>query len=172
MQTSGLVPPTAAGLPLVRPAVEDDLGAIIHVQERAIMEQGQGTYGRAICEAWARVGVQHTDGILEQGEFFVADGPQGPVGVSGWSPDADRRDTGWIRYVFILPEATGSGLGRLLVRTAERAARDSGRRRFLLWSSLNAVGFYRRLGYRWVRRALWPVGAGLEIEYVLMSKRA
>lgn len=171
MQASGIEPPLVRGVPVARPAVEDDLKAIIHVQERAIMEQGPGTYGRAICEAWARVGVQHTDGILEQGEFFVVDGAGGPVGVSGWSPDADRRDTAWIRYVFVMPESTGTGLGRLLVQTAEHAACDAGRRRFLLWSSLNAVGFYRRLGYRWIRRALWPVGADLEIEYVLMSRR-
>lgn len=136
------------------------------------MVLGLRTYGRRLCTAWARVGTEHTDGILEQGEFFVSDGPMGLDGVSGWSPDLERRDLAWIRYVFVRPEATGQGLGRTLVRTAEEAARDAGRRRFLLWSSLNAVGFYRKLAYRRVRRAMWPVERGLEIEYVLMSKRA
>ena len=60
------------------------------------------------------------------------------------------------------PEWTGRGIGRLLYRHCERAARERGARRFEVFSSLNAERFYRALGFE-------PTGRGEdgEVELVL-----
>jgi putative acetyltransferase len=158
-------------VPTIRPAVEADVRAIIEIQEASIMALGAAVYGHAKAKAWARFGVEQSRGLLRQGEFFVADAGGLVVGVSGWSPDPERLDTAWIRYVFVRPEVARRGLGRRLVATAESSALTGGRPRLLLWASLNALGFYRALRYQRLRRATWPVAAGIDLDYVLMTKR-
>lgn len=157
--------------PIIRPAVEADVRTIIEIQEASILALGAAVYGHAKARAWARFGVEQSRGLLRQGEFFVAEAGARVVGVSGWSPDPERPDTAWIRYVFVRPEVARQGLGRRLVATAESAALIGGRPRLLLWASLNALGFYRALRYQRLRRATWPVAAGIDLDYVLMTKR-
>lgn len=157
--------------PTIRPAVEADIAAITEIQEASILTLGAAVYGHTKAQAWARFGIEQSHGLLHQGEFFVAEALGLVVGVSGWSPDPERADTAWIRYVFVRPEAAGRGLGRRLVATAESAALAAGRVRLMLWSSLNALGFYRALGYQRLRRATWPVAPRIELDYELMVKR-
>ena len=45
------------------------------------------------------------------------------------------------------------------------------RPRVRVWSSLNAISFYRAVGFAPERRARWPVRTGIELDYVLMGKR-
>jgi len=155
---------------LIRRAGPADVDAIIRIQEESIMGLGVDAYGPAKARAWARFGVEQSADLMSQGEFFVAVVAGRTEGVAGWSPDVERFDTAWLRYVFVRPGAARRGLGRRLVETAERAVRAAGRRRLRLWSSLNAVPFYRALGYGVLRRAAWPVEPGVELEYLLMGK--
>ena len=155
----------------IRPVVAADLPAVASIQAASILALGERVYGRARTRAWARFGVEQTGGLLEQGTFFIAEAARDPVGISGWSPDAERSDTGWLRYVFVRPERVRGGVGRALVARAERSALDAGRQRILLWSSLNALPFYQRLGYRYLQRATWKIDPSTEIDYVLMRRR-
>lgn len=155
----------------IRRAAEADLPVIAEIQEDSILTLGRRVYGRARAEAWARFGIEQSHDLLSQGEFFVAEAHGRVLGVSGWSPDAERADSAWIRYVFVRPEAAGLGIGRRLVATAEHAALAAGRDRLMLWASLNALGFYGALGYQQVRRATWPIERGVVLDYVLMAKR-
>jgi ribosomal protein S18 acetylase RimI-like enzyme len=52
-----------------------------------------------------------------------------------------------IRYMGVLPEFRGSGIGRKLVESLEDAARDKSFSYIILDSRENAVGFYIVLGY-------------------------
>jgi putative acetyltransferase len=158
-------------VPSIRPAVQADVPAIAEIQEASILSLGAVVYGHDKARAWVRFGIEQSRGLLRQGEFFVADAGGLVVGVSGWSPDPDRHDTAWIRYVFVRPEVARRGLGRRLVTTAEGAALAAGRPRLLLWASLNALGFYQALRYQRLRRATWPIAAGIDLDYVLMTKR-
>ena len=165
-----LSPPSASLT--IRPARADDLAAIAEIQRASIHVLGAAAYGRTEAEAWARFGIEASRDLLSQGQFFVGEMAGRVLGVSGWSADVERRDAAWVRYVFVHPDAAGRGLGRQLVAASEASAIAAGRPGLNLWSSLNAVGFYRRLGYRQIRRAHWPVERGIELEYVLMTKRA
>jgi putative acetyltransferase len=152
----------------VRPADLDDVAAL---QERSIMAFGAPVYGEVKARAWARLGHQFRHDLLGEGGFWVAEQGARLVGVGGWSPDGLKRDIAWIRYLFVDPEAARRGIGRRLVEQAERAAQAAGRPRLHVWASLNAIGFYRALGYRLLRPARWPVQAGIEVDYRLMTKR-
>ena len=154
----------------IRAARRSDLDAIADLQTRAIMAFGVATYGEEACRAWARMGVQVRHTLLKSGTFFVAEKIGDLAGVAGWVMDSREPDCAWLRYVFVDPAHAKLGIGRKLTATVERSAYAAGRSRLMLWASLNAVGFYDRLGYRQLRPARWPVTDGIEMEHVLMEK--
>jgi GNAT superfamily N-acetyltransferase len=149
-----------------------DLDAVAAMQEISIMALGAPVYGEAKARAWARLGYQFRHDLLGEGGFWVAEQDQCLLGVGGWSPDSLEPDLAWIRYLFVHPQAVRRGIGRRLVERAATAACAAERPRLRVWASLNAVGFYRALGFLPERRARWPVQAAIELDYVLMAKRA
>jgi N-acetylglutamate synthase-like GNAT family acetyltransferase len=155
----------------LRPVRAADLDVIAELQEISIMALGTPVYGEDRARAWARLGYQFRHDLLGEGGFWVAEEEGRLLGVGGWSPDGMEADLAWIRYLFVHPEAIRRGIGRRLVERAERSARAAGRSRLRVWSSLNAVGFYRAVGFLPERRARWPVRTGVELDYVLMGKR-
>jgi len=157
---------------VVRPVTAADVDALAALQEASIMRLGIACYGEAKARAWARVGHQFKHVLLEDGRFLLAEWGGRPVGVGGWSPDSLEAKLAWIRYLFVAPDHARQGIGRRLVAAAERGAYNAGRRRFEVWSSLNAEPFYAALGYRRLRVARWPVTAAVELDYVLMGKPA
>lgn len=156
----------------LRPVRAADLDAVAAMQEASIMALGAPIYGEDKARAWARLGYQFRYDLIGEGEFWVAEQEGRIVGVGGWSPDGMEADLAWIRYLFVHPDTARRGIGRRLVERAERSASGAGRPRLRVWASLNAVGFYRAVGFLPERRARWPVRTGLELDYVLMGKRA
>jgi GNAT superfamily N-acetyltransferase len=155
----------------LRPVRASDLDAVVAMQEASIMALGAPVYGEAKARAWARLGYQFRHDLLGEGAFWVAEQAQRLLGVGGWSPDSLEADLAWIRYLFVHPQATRRGIGWRLVEQAERSACAADRPRLRVWSSLNAVGFYRAVGFLPERRARWPVQTAIELDYVLMAKR-
>jgi GNAT superfamily N-acetyltransferase len=155
----------------LRPVQASDLDAVAALQETSIMALGAPVYGEAKARAWARLGYQFRHDLLGEGGFWVAEQDERLLGVGGWSPDSLEAEFAWIRYLFVHPQATRRGIGRRLVEQAERSAYAAGRRRLRVWSSLNAVDFYRALGFLPERRARWPMRTALELDNVLMAKR-
>ena len=166
----GSAPVARADSICLRPVRPEDL-EVVALQERAIMRFGAPVYGEAKARAWARLGVQFRRDLLGDG-FWVAEEGGDIRGVGGWWPDSFEPDLAWLRYLFVDPQAVGRGIGRRLVTRAESAAQAAGRPRIHVWSSLNAVGFYRAMGYLEQRRARWPIQAGIELDHVLMTRRA
>ena len=155
----------------LRPVRASDLDAVVALQEASILALGAPVYGEAKARAWARLGYQFRHDLLGEGGFWVAEQDQRLLGVGGWSPDGLEADLAWIRYLFVHPQAARRGIGRRLVGQAERSAYAAARPRLRVWSSLNAVGFYRAVGFLPERRARWPVQRAIELDYVLMAKR-
>lgn len=58
----------------------------------------------------------------------------------------------WLASLYVVPEARGRGLGKLLVRAAVQLAADNQVDRLLLFTPEHA-DFYRRLGWQALRRA-------------------
>lgn len=157
--------------PLIRRARRADIDPIADLQARSIMALGVETYGEAACEAWARIGRQVRHTLLDSGTFFVAERDGTLAGVAGWTADSRDPDCAWPRYVFVDPLHANQGIGRKLMAEIEHSVDAAGRDRLRLWSSLNAVSFYERLGYRCLKPARWPVAGGIEMAHWLMEKR-
>jgi putative acetyltransferase len=154
----------------IRPACSRDLDDIAALQTRSIMVFGIETYGEVICAAWAKIGVQVRHTLLESGTFFVAERNGAITGVAGWTADSREPNGAWPRYVFVVPEAAGCGIGRRLMDQVETSASFAGRPNLQLWASLNAVSFYRALGYQAIKPVRWPIAAGIEMDFLLMTK--
>jgi GNAT superfamily N-acetyltransferase len=157
---------------LIRPVTAADLDRLADLQEASILRLGTPVYGAAKARAWARMGHQFKHVLIGAGGFFTAERAGRSLGVGGWSPDSLEPELAWLRYVFVDPDHVREGIGRRLVERAERSAIAAGRRRFDVWSSFNAEPFYAALGYRRVRRVRWMVSTGLELDNLLMRKRA
>lgn len=78
--------------------------------------------------------------------------------------------SGEVDAVFVAPEQHQRGIGRLLLAALEADARLAGLRRLFLSASLNAVPFYRTMGFTAVREELYPHRSGLGIASVYMEK--
>ncbi len=154
----------------IRSANDEDVDAIADLQARSIMAFGVATYDRETCEAWANMGRQVRHSLLDTGTFTVAVTENALVGVAGWTEDSREPDCAWPRYVFVDPGHAGRGIGRNLMATVVRSVDATGRTRLQLWASLNAVGFYEKLGFERIRPARWPLGGGIEMEHLLMAK--
>jgi putative acetyltransferase len=102
--------------------------------------------------------------------MLAVDRSGGVLGAAGWSAHEGEPMTARIRKVFVHPERAQQGLGTTLVLDAERRAAAAGYAQFAVRSSLNAVSFYRRLGYRSVESQSVPRPGDVRLPVTLMRK--
>jgi GNAT superfamily N-acetyltransferase len=133
--------------------------------------------------------------LVADGTYFGAVTEEGRVvGCGGWSArktlfggdhqvhhDHHHGEDGWldpaadaakIRAIFVHPDYARQGIGGMLLKAAEDAARAAGFKRFEMGSTLTGVKLYAREGYREIERIQVPVGDGETIEVVRMGKDA
>ncbi len=127
----------------VRAARPEDAAAIMSVHQASVRGLCAAFYSDEQIDAW--VGHKTPDDYVRSvgaGErMWVAwHGPQA-LGFAAQKGDE-------IRAVYVHPDGGGRGIGRRLLRAAEKAAWDDGLRSVHLDASLNAVPFYERMGYR------------------------
>jgi putative acetyltransferase len=91
------------------------------------------------------------------------------VGAAGWSWQPDVEETARIRRVWVHPDFAGKGLGRELITRAEARARAAGARHYVVCASMNAIGFYEKLGFRAIRPDPRSYG-GREVPFLFMGK--
>ena len=126
--------------------------------------------------------------LILDGAYFVAELQGTIVGCGGWSRrtkllQVSDDDTGLecvlphpssgraaIRAIFVHPDLSGRGIGRLLVRAAETAARRSGYDAFEIAATLTGVPLYRKLDYRTKGLFSFGLNGGGRFAFVLMGK--
>ena len=128
------------------------------------------------------------EALILDGTYFVAELSGAVVGCGGWSGrtkllEVRDDDTGQdgalphpssgkaaIRAVFVHPAMSGRGVGRLLVRAAESAARSHGYDSFEIAATLTGVPLYRKLDYRTKGLFSFGLSGGGRFSVVLMGK--
>jgi GNAT superfamily N-acetyltransferase len=150
-----------------RPAAPTDLARLWELRTRAVAHACAAHYSEEVMAAWLAssppVGLL---GLLGRGGGLVA-GEHGRM--LGYAVlDAA---SGEVEAVFVEPAQQGRGIGALLLRALEDAARAAGRDRLYLSASLNAVPFYARAGFVALREELYPHRSGIGIPSVFMEKR-
>ncbi len=74
-----------------------------------------------------------------------------------------------IQKMYVHPTHRHRGIARSIHAILENKARQQGLTRLKLESTMNAVGFYQRLGYQTVRENRWHIGGG-EVINLIMDK--
>jgi len=150
----------------IRRARQGDKEAIWRVHGGAIRGTCAGHYSREVIEIWAgRLRPEKYAEAIDKYEFFVAEADGVIVGFGELGPEG-----GAIQGLYVSPDVKGRGVGRELLRTLEERARAYGLKSLRLTSSLNAVPFYERAGFRAVGELTETIGPGVERASVRMFK--
>jgi len=153
-------------MPTIRRARQEDREAIWRVHGGAIRGTCAGHYPPEVIEIWAgRLRPEKYAGAIDKYEFFVAEEGGVVVGFGELGPEA-----GAIQGLYVSPEVKGRGVGWKLLCTLEERARAYGLKSLRLTSSLNAVPFYERAGFRAVEELTEIIGPGVERASVRMFK--
>jgi putative acetyltransferase len=133
---------------------------------RAIRASAVTMYNPAQVDAWAeRISKEVMAERFARFDFFVATVNELICGFAALDPVTHELD-----YLYVDPDYQGLGLGRLLCEQVEAAARARRFRAIHLVASLNALGFYERMGFTKERDMVRNL-RGINVPCVLMSKR-
>lgn len=125
--------------------------------------------------------------LIHDGTYYVVEHAGEIVGCGGWSRrrtlfgsdhQAGREDAlldpahdgARIRAFFVRPGWERRGIGSLVMKTCEAAAASEGFRRLELGSTLTGVELYRRHGFVADETIEVPLGNGIMLPIVKMSK--
>ena len=173
----------------LRRATSDDLPVLGALITRSARELSRIDYSDEQVEGALRCAFGVDTQLIRDGTYFVIETDGRIAGCGGWSKrrtlfGGDQReerdateldpavDAAKIRAFFIHPEYARRGLGTALLARCEREAVSHGFRRFELMATLPGVRLYEARGYVSQPQIRWPVGAGVEIDFVPMSKDA
>lgn len=150
----------------IRRATQEDKEAVWRVHGRAIRETCAGHYSQEVIQTWAgRLRPEKYAEAIDLYDFFVAEEDGVVVGFGELG-----REDGAIQGLYVSPDVKGRGAGWKLLSTLEERARAYGLRSLSLTSSLNAVPFYERAGFKAVGELTETIGPGVERASVRMFK--
>jgi len=141
----------------MRPADPSDVMSLHEIRQAAIRQLSLTHL--SLCQAadWAeRGGIPRVEQAIARDEVWVA--TRGAL-VVAWLHRAGNS----IEGLYVSPPAARQGVGAALVRLAEGHIAQGGHPLVILQSSLNALGFYMRLGYA-------PGGTGCSSGAIAMRK--
>jgi GNAT superfamily N-acetyltransferase len=131
---------------IIRPGRADE-GA--RLKEIAIAAKGHWGYEPEKVREWANQG-DFTPQRLRELIVFVADAEGVAV---GWASLIPRGGIGWLEDLWIDPGWMGMGVGSQLFRRTADEAKALGARRLEWEAEPNAIGFYKKMGARYVRNS-------------------
>jgi GNAT superfamily N-acetyltransferase len=117
------------------------------LREIAIAAKGYWGYDLDRVRDWAAMGDFSPAGP-QQKDFYIA-AVEG--NVVGWAAAIGRGDIWWLDDLWIEPEWMGKGIGSRLFRHAAERGRQAGAVRMEWEAEQNALGFYEKMGGRYLR---------------------
>lgn len=174
---------------IVRLATMNDVDALSDLIPRATRELSKGFYTPAQIDR----AVGHVYGVDRQliadGTYFVAEVDHCIAGGGGWSKrrtlfggdgtgfkdktDAlldPAVDAARIRAFFVHPDFARRGIGRAILQTCERAAREAGFKRLELVATLPGEPLYTNCGYHRIEPLDIPIPDGSVLPAIKMGK--
>lgn len=172
----------------LRQATAADAAQIQELIGRSIRALGAADYSSEQIEGALKGAFGLDSQLIADGTYFVVESQGRLIGCGGWSyrrtlfggdagagRDAGALDPGTeaakIRAFFVDPEAARRGVGSALLDHCEAEARRHGFRRAEMMATLPGKRLYEARGYVPGDKVHYPVGPGVAIEFVPMSKR-
>jgi GNAT superfamily N-acetyltransferase len=181
---------TAAQPYLIRKATLEDRSELQALIDRSARALAYPAYTPEQIESALRGAFGVDSQLIRDGTYFVAEADGSRLaGCGGWSRrrtlfggdahasrDASElvpgKDAARIRAFFVDPAHARRGVGRAILQRCEAEARERGFTRFELMAMRSGVDFYLAQGYAPGPAIQHELQAGLNIEFVPMSKAA
>lgn len=162
-----MTPDAPATPPRLRTATAADADTLAGVHRSSILHGCVGSYRPVQIKAW----LSAIDASIYPPRMAVAYVRIAELddAVAGFASTTLR--DGLINAVYVAPFATNQGLGSALVADAEEALLTAGQHEARLNATLNAVDFYRWLGYEDVEQTVNRLPGGVAMPCVAMRKR-
>lgn len=153
----------------VRPATSADEDVVSAVLETSYTKLWQGHYAASDLEVLLPMVTRAQPQLLASGRYFLALLEDQYAGCGGWStavPGTSGKiipECGHIRHFAVHPDHLRMGVGRALYDACLSQVHEEGLARLEAWSSLQAVPFYERLGFKVIEHFTidFPGGVGL-----------
>jgi GNAT superfamily N-acetyltransferase len=130
----------------IRPPAPDEGERL---REIAIAAKSHWGYDLGRVKEWAAMGDFSPTGLRRK-EVFVAETQGRAV---GWAALITRGDVCWLDDLWIEPDWMGTGTGSRLFRRAAERGKELGAQRLEWEAEPNAIGFYEKMGGRYLRDA-------------------
>jgi putative acetyltransferase len=155
---------------VIRPASPEDAHDLLAVHHSAVRITAAHDYPTEILEHWAplpitEMAVARFNANPETELRFVAELEGEIVGFAAIVAEKEE-----LRACYIAPSAGRQGVGRLLIKWLEAAAREAGLTELHLHSSVTAHAFYTTMGYETLERGEHILGSGIGMACVFMRK--
>lgn len=151
----------------IRKAEQEDCPSIARVHTRAVKGISAAFYTPEEVESWSRPRPPESyQQSIRDKEFHVAEEDNVIVGFG-----VLNQETREIEAVYVDPDVTRRGVGRMILHLLEERARALGLEAVSLSASLNAVEFYKRAGYAAREESKFRLATGVEIACVPMVKK-
>lgn len=160
----------------IRHATMEDAPVLDRLFQRSYVTLMKGHYPPSSLVSCLPVVARAQPHLVRAGTFFVAERDGAIIGAGGWSiePPGGRpgtRATGYIRHVAVDPAIARQGIGRDLVDHARLQAQAAGITQLIAQSTLNAVPFYRSMGFVPIGDTALELPGGLRFPCVAMLLR-
>jgi ribosomal protein S18 acetylase RimI-like enzyme/limonene-1,2-epoxide hydrolase len=130
-------------------------------------------YPQQVLDAWSPQPDEHRytwmRGQIESSTHAVIVAEEQSGVISGFCMFSNA--DGAINALYVLPERTGNGIGRLLLKRAEGVIAESGFTQINVNSSNNALGFYESVGYDVVGMTTQQLADGTRMDCHAMVKK-
>jgi len=145
-----------------RPGDAPGMKAVHNASVRSLAKD----YLPAQLEAWSPMdsAIADWEGSIEGNIVYVAVEGDVIIGFGDITPDC------YLYRLYVAPGNSRKGIGSKLLSALEREARASGMVEIILDSSLSAVGFYKRHGYKEVQKNRIMIGDAV-LDAVRMEKK-
>lgn len=150
----------------IRKATLDDAPSCFEIRRQAIRAQCGDHYPRRDLEIWTSGEMSEVFASRVADQFYVAVMDEHVVGTGMIDLAKGRIDA-----VFVAPGHMRRGVGRALMEHLEGLAIDAGLPDIHLDATLNAVPFYRTMGFAGEGMDIYESSLGVRLPCVPMTKR-
>lgn len=151
---------------IIRTANKNNVEDIERIHRDSILQLCKTHYSAEQLTAWtATLKPAKYITLLSTHRMFVAEDDGELFGFAIFDPNA-----GIINATYVKSQSVGHGVGRALLTATEADAVANGLSQINLNATLNAVGFYTRLGYENCGRGQNRLPTGVELPCVMMRK--
>jgi GNAT superfamily N-acetyltransferase len=129
---------------LVRPAIADEGERL---RDIAVAAKAFWRYDTERVWAWASSGDFSSAGLARKQVFVAVSGRT----AVGWAATFRQGEVLWLDDLWVEPGSMGQGIGRQLFEHAVASGKQQGAARVEWEAEPNAIGFYEKMGGRYVR---------------------